>query len=379
MLPLEGIRVVEIAQNLAGPIVAEILAHMGADVIKVERPEGDDARRWGPPFHKGTSPGYLAVNANKRSITVDLKDTTAVARLIELIGEADVLVQNLRPGSLEALGLGAGVLTQRYPRLVYCSVWAFGRTGPLKLKPGYEPMVQAFSGLMMMNGDEGGPPTRIGTSILDYGTGMWAAMGVLAALVRRAQTGGGCVVDASLFETGLAWLKGHYASFRASGAVPERHRTGSNRVVPFQAFETKTGPLIVAAGNDRLFVKLAGVLGHPEWVKDPRFATNATRVEHKATLCAMIDEIFITRSKGEWIDLLEGEGVPCSVINSLPEAAAHPQAAALDMIQPVPGDDFSLVALPLSFDGARPKIVQAPPTIGEHDKSFAAGERWRAR
>jgi len=359
--------------------VAEILAHMGADVIKVERPEGDDARRWGPPFHKGTSPGYLAVNANKRSITVDLKDTTAVARLIELIGEADVLVQNLRPGSLEALGLGAGVLTQRYPRLVYCSVWAFGRTGPLKLKPGYEPMVQAFSGLMMMNGDEGGPPTRIGTSILDYGTGMWAAMGVLAALVRRAQTGGGCVVDASLFETGLAWLKGHYASFRASGAVPERHRTGSNRVVPFQAFETKTGPLIVAAGNDRLFVKLAGVLGHPEWVKDPRFATNATRVEHKATLCAMIDEIFITRSKGEWIDLLEGEGVPCSVINSLPEAAAHPQAAALDMIQPVPGDDFSLVALPLSFDGARPKIVQAPPTIGEHDKSFAAGQRWRAR
>ena len=379
MLPLEGIRVVEIAQNLAGPIVAEILAHMGADVIKVERPEGDDARRWGPPFHKGTSPGYLAVNANKRSITVDLKDKTAVARLVELIGEADVLVQNVRPGSLEALGLGADVLTQRYPRLVYCSVWAFGRTGPLKLKPGYEPMVQAFSGLMMMNGDEGGPPTRIGTSILDYGTGMWAAMGVLAALVRRARTGGGCVVDASLFETGLAWLKGHYASFRASGAVPERHRTGSNRVVPFQAFETKTGPLIVAAGNDRLFVKLAGVLGHPEWVTDRRFVTNGARVEHKATLCAMIDEIFITRSKGEWIDLLEGEGVPCSVINSLPEAAAHPQVVALDMIQPVPGDDFSLVALPLSFDGARPKIVQAPPAIGEHDKSFAAGERWRAR
>jgi crotonobetainyl-CoA:carnitine CoA-transferase CaiB-like acyl-CoA transferase len=377
MLPLTGVRVVEIAQNLAGPIVGEILAHMGADVIKVERPEGDDARRWGPPFHKGTSPGYLAVNANKRSITVDLKDKTAVARLTELIGEADVLVQNLRPGSLEALGLGADVLTQRYPRLVYCSVWAFGRTGPLKLKPGYEPMVQAFSGLMMMNGDEGGPPTRIGTSILDYGTGMWAAMGVLAALVRRAQSGAGGIVDASLFETGLAWLKGHYASFRASGAVPERHRTGSNRVVPFQAFETKTGPLIVAAGNDRLFVKLTGVLGHPEWVKDPRFATNAARVEHKAILCALIDEIFATRAKGEWIDLLEAEGVPCAVINSLPEAAAHPQVAALDMIQPVPGDDFSLVALPLSFDGTRPKIHRAPPAVGEHDRDLAQSRgRW---
>ena len=377
MLPLEGVRVVEIAQNLAGPMAAEILAHMGADVIKVERPEGDDARRWGPPFHKGTSPGYLAVNANKRSISVDLKDRAAVERLLPLIAEADVLVQNLKPGSLEALGLGADVLPQRYPRLIYCSVWAFGRTGPLKLKPGYEPMVQAFSGLMMMNGDEGGPPTRIGTSILDYGTGMWAAMGVLGALVGRATTGRGCIVDASLLETGLAWLKGHYASFRASGAVPERHRTGSNRVVPFQAFETKTGPLIVAAGNDRLFARLAAVLGHPEWPKDPRFTTNAARVEHQAELLAMIDEIFLGRSKGEWIDLLEAEGVPCAVINSLPEAAAHPQTLALGMLQPVPGDDFSLVALPLSFDGQRPPIRLAPPAVGQHDGSFAAGHCWR--
>jgi crotonobetainyl-CoA:carnitine CoA-transferase CaiB-like acyl-CoA transferase len=379
MLPLAGVRVVEIAQNLAGPMAAEILAHMGADVLKVERPEGDDARRWGPPFHKGTSPGYLAVNANKRSISVDLKDKAAVARLTELIGEADVLVQNLRPGSLEALGLGAEGLTARYPQLIYCSVWAFGNRGPLKLKPGYEPMVQAFSGLMMMNGDEGGPPTRIGTSILDYGTGMWAAMGVLGALVGRATTGRGCVVDASLFETGLAWLKGHFASFRTSGKVPERHRTGSNRVVPFQAFETKTGPLIVSAGNDRLFARLAGALGHPEWAADPRYATNAARVERRAELCALIDAIFLRRSKGEWIDLLEAEGVPCAVINSLPDAAAHPQVADLDMIQPMPGDDFSLVAFPVSFDGARPKIRRAPPAVGEHNADLEKSQgRWPA-
>ena len=377
MLPLEGVRVVEIAQNLAGPIAAEILAHMGADVIKVERPEGDDARRWGPPFHKGTSPGYLAVNANKRSISVDLKDRAAVERLLPLIGEADVLVQNLKPGSLEALGLGPDELTARFPRLVYCSVWAFGRTGPMKLKPGYEPMVQAFAGLMMMNGDENGPPTRIGTSILDFGTGMWAAMGVLAALVRRKETGRGGVVDASLYETGLAWMKGHYASFRTSGQVPERHRTGSNRVVPFQAFETKTGPLIVAAGNDRLFVKLAGVLGHPEWPKDPRFATNAARVEHREALLAEVEAIFATRAKGEWIDRLEAEGVPCAPIHTLPEAVAHPQAGALGIIQPVPGDDFSLVALPLSFDGARPAIRRAPPAVGQHNSEVAQhGGRW---
>jgi formyl-CoA transferase len=187
------------------------------------------------------------------------------------------------------------------------------------------------------------------------------------------------VVDASLYETGLAWLKGHFASFRTSGVVPERHRTGSNRVVPFQAFETRTGPVIVAAGNDRLFVKLAGVLGHPEWTTDGRFKTNAARVENRPALCKMIDEIMATRSKGEWIDRLEAEGVPCSIINSLPEATAHPQAAALEMIQPMPGEDFSLVALPVSFDGARPKIRSAPPAVGEHDKAFAAGERWRKR
>jgi len=367
MLPLEGIRVVELAQNLAGPMAAEILAHLGADVIKVERPEGDDARKWGPPFWKGVSPGFLAVNANKRGIRLDLKDEASLAWLLDFLGTADVLVQNLRPGALEELGLGAEALRARYPRLIYCSVWAFGRSGPLRMKPGFEPMVQAFSGLMMMNGDEGGPPTRIGTSILDYGTGMWTAMGALAGLVQRQRTGRGCVVDASLYETGLAWLKGHFASYRASGEVPERHRTGSQRVVPFQGFETKTGTIIVAAGNDRLFAKLAAVVGHPEWARDPRFITNAARVANKPALLALLEAILRTRTKGEWIDLLEAGGVPCGPIHTLPEAVTQPQAEAIGIIQPIPGDDYEVVALPLSFDGERPPIRRAPPRIGEHD------------
>jgi len=370
VLPLENIRVVEIAQNLAGPMAAEILAHMGADVVKVERPEGDDARKWGPPFWKGVSPGFLAVNANKRGITLDLKDPESVAWLMDFLGDADVLVQNLRPGSLEELGLGPDVLLARHPRLVYCSVWAFGSTGPLKLKPGFEPMVQAFSGLMMMNGDEGGPPTRIGTSILDYGTGMWTAMGALAGLVQRQRTGRGCVVDASLYETGLAWLKGHFASFRASGEVPERHRTGSQRVVPFQGFETKTGTIIVAAGNDRLFAKLAAVVGHPEWAKEERFATNAARVANKPALLSLLEAIFPTRTKGEWIDLLEAGGVPCGPIHSLPEAVAQPQAEAIGIIQSLPGDDYDVVSLPISFDGQRPPIRRAPPRLGEHNEEI---------
>jgi crotonobetainyl-CoA:carnitine CoA-transferase CaiB-like acyl-CoA transferase len=376
---LEGVRVLELGANLAGPVAGEILAHMGADVLKVERPEGDDARGWGPPFWKGVSPGFLAVNANKRSITVDLKDAEAVAELIELIGEADVLVQNMRPGSLEPLGLGAEALTTRFPRLVYCSVWAFGRTGPLKLKPGYEPLLQAFSGLMMQNGDEGGPPTRIGTSILDYGTGMWTAIGALAGLVHRASTGRGTIVDASLFETGLAWMKGHHVSYLSSGQMPERHRTGSNRVVPFEAFETSTGPIVIAAGNDRLFAKLAGAVGHPEWASDARYATNAGRVANKAELCEAIAAIVRTRARGEWIDRLEAEGVPCAIINALPEAVAHPQAQALGIVQRVPGDDdLTLIGLPLSFDGARPAIRRPPPTkIGEHDHELRAAKgRW---
>jgi crotonobetainyl-CoA:carnitine CoA-transferase CaiB-like acyl-CoA transferase len=382
MLPLTGVKVVELANNVAGPYAAFILAALGADVLKVERPEGgDDARGWGPPFWKGTSPGFLAVNANKRSITVDLKDKDAVAELVGLIGEADVLIQNMRPGSLDALGLGAEALTKQFPRLVYCSVWAFGRTGPMKLKPGYEPLLQAFSGLMMQNGDEGGPPTRIGTSILDYGTGMWTAIGALAGLVHRAATGKGTIVDASLFETGLAWMKGHYLSFQSSGQMPERHRTGSNRVVPFESFDTATGPIIIAAGNDRLFAKLAKLVGHPEWGTDARYATNQARVAHKDELIGAIQAIVAGRSKGEWIDALEAEGVPCGVINALPEAVATPQAKALGIIQPVPGDeDLTVIGLPLSFNGERPTIRKPPPKkIGEHDGELRAAKgRWPA-
>jgi len=367
MLPLTGISVVELGQNLAGPFAAEVLGHLGADVVKIERPEGDDARHWGPPFWKGVSPAFLAVNANKRSISVDLKDPRVAAWLADFIGAADVLVQNLRPGSAEALGLGPDRLTARYPRLIYCSVWAFGSRGPLAPKPGYEPMVQAFSGLMTMNAAEGEPPTRMGTSVLDYGTGMWTAVGALAGLVNRAQTGRGSIVDASLLETGLAWLKGHVASFTVSGIVPERHRTGSHRLVPFQGFETRTGPIIIAAGNDRLFAKLASVLGHPEWATDPRFSTNPARVTHKAELLPQIEQILLTRSKGEWIDRLEAAGVPCAPINGLDEVLALPQTAALGMIHQMPGDGPALVRLPLAFDGVRPGIRRPPPQIGEHN------------
>jgi len=369
MLPLEGVRVVEVAQNLAGPYCAEILAHLGADVVKVERPQGgDDTRGWGPPFLDGAGSSFHAVNLGKRSIALDLKDAKARARLLELVGDADVLVQNLRPGSMEALGLDAPALLAKFPRLVYCSMWAMGSAGPLKDHPGFDPMVQAFSGMMMMSGEPGGPPIRIGTQLLDHGTGMWAAIGVLAALVRRTATGRGGLVDTSLFETALGWWTIHYAGYAMSGEVPQRHPSGSAKLIVFQGFEAKNGPLVIAAGNDRLFAKLASALGREDWARDPRFRNNAGRFEHREEILGEVARIVATRTKGEWIDCLQAAGVPCAPVNTLPEALAEPQTEAVGMLQPVPGLDLRLMGLPLMLDGARPPIRRRAPHLGEHTR-----------
>ncbi len=369
MLPLQGVRVIEIAQNLAGPYCAEILAHLGADVIKVERPEGgDDTRGWGPPFLEGAGTSFHAVNLGKRSIAVDLKDAAAVKRLRELIDGADVVVQNLRPGSVEALGLDAPALIARNPRLVYCSLRALGSVGPLKDRPGFEPMVQAFAGMMLMSGQPDGPPIRIGTQVLDHGTGMWAAIGVLAALFRRSATGKGGVVDTSLFETALGWWTIFYASYAISGEVPVRHATGSPKLIVFQGFESRNGPLVIAAANDRLFAKLAVALGRADWAGDARFATNAGRYEHREEILAEVARIVASRTKGEWIDILEAAGVPCAPVNTLPEMLAEPQTEAVGMLQPVPGMNLRLMGLPVMLDGKRPPISRRAPHLGEHTR-----------
>ncbi len=370
-LPLAGVKVLELAQNLAGPFAGETLARLGADVVKVERPEGgDDARGWGPPFLEGAGAVFHNVNGGKRSITLDLKDSQAVAWVKEYVTGVDVVLQNMRPGSLEELGLGPEMLRAINPRLIYCSLSAFGPVGPLKDRPGYEPMMQAFAGLFMVSGIEGGPPYRIGVPTLDVGSGMWATIGILAALVRRAQTGAGCVVDASLFETALGWLSGHFASFRISGEVPKRHPTGSVRLVPFEGFQTKTGPIVVAAANDRLFATLAKTLGHPEWASDPRFKTNKDRFAHKQILLSEIESVLKSEPQSEWLARLEKAGVPCAPINTLKEVLAEPQVEASGIIQKVPGLDLELMALPLRFDGERPPLAGPTPGLGEHNKEM---------
>jgi crotonobetainyl-CoA:carnitine CoA-transferase CaiB-like acyl-CoA transferase len=373
-LPLAGIKVLELAQNLAGPFAGETLARLGADVVKVERPEGgDDARGWGPPFLAGVGSGFHGVNAGKRSITLDLKNPSDVAWVKQYVTGVDVVLQNMRPGSLEELGLGAEALRALNPRLIYCSLSAFGPVGPLKDRPGYEPMMQAFAGLFWVSGTEGAPPFRIGVPTLDVGSGMWAVIGILAALLRRAQTGVGGVVDASLFETALAWNSGQFASYRISGEIPRRHPTGSVRLVPFEGFQTQTGMIVIAAANDRLFATLARTLEHPEWAGDPRFRTNADRHKNKEILLADIEGVLKTRPAIEWLERLEQAGIPCAPINTLKDVLAEPQTAASGMIQKVPGLDMEVMGLPLRFDGERPPLPGTTPALGEHNTAIKGG------
>jgi crotonobetainyl-CoA:carnitine CoA-transferase CaiB-like acyl-CoA transferase len=372
MLPLAGIKVVEIAQNLAGPYAAEILGMLGAEVVKIERPGGDDARGWGPPFVDGVATSFHAVNRNKRSVALDLKDPKAVAWLREFVRDADILVQNMRPGTLDALGLGAGALRALNPRLIYCNLHAFGARGPMARAPGYEPIVQAFAGMFSVNGTANGPPSRVGMQVLDLGTGVWAALGCLAALQRRQATGEGCVVDTSLLETGLGWMAQHIAGFGATGRQPPRDRTGNPKLIVFQAFDTADGEIVVAAANDRLFARFCAALGHPEWGADPRFGTNRDRIAHRDILVPMLAEAMRTRTSAEWEAALEAAGIPCSPIHDIAAATAHPQVRALGILQPVPGVALEGVGLPVSFDGARPPVRQGAPALGEANAALGA-------
>ncbi|SDR47936.1 Crotonobetainyl-CoA:carnitine CoA-transferase CaiB [Rhizobiales bacterium GAS191] len=361
---LTGVRVIELGQALAAPFAAEILADLGAEVIKAEKPDGgDDARHWGPPFWGEDAALFHQMNRNKTSMTVDLKDETERARFIELIGTQDVFLHNLRPGVAATLGIGAAGMRQRFPRLIYGELGAFGHRGPLADKPGYELLLQAFGGLMSVTGEPGRGPVRCGPSIVDLGTGMWAAIGILAALVRRAATGEGCLIQTSLFETALCWGGIHSANYFASGKAPQAEGAGHPSLVPYGAFETGTGPLIIGAGNDRLFAKLALVLGHPEWKDDPRFSENSGRVQNRAALTSLINEALAGGDKEAWAARLEAAGVPAAPILDVPAALAHEQTAALGMVQ-----DGELgvrsIAAPLSIDGERPAMRRSAPAFG---------------
>jgi crotonobetainyl-CoA:carnitine CoA-transferase CaiB-like acyl-CoA transferase len=362
--PLAGTSVVDVTSSLAGPTATQLLAALGADVVKVEPLAGDHARAWGPPFVDGEGAMFLASNAGKRSLAVELGDPRGLEALLRLADRADVLVQSLRPGAAEKHGFGPDIVRARNPQLVYCSIGAFGSRGPLSGRPGYDPLLQAASGIMSVTGEAGRPPVRVGVSLIDLGTGVWAALGVLAALYEREHTGTGRTLELSLYETALSLLASQLVGYLAAGVVPGREGSAFPQIAPYQVFPTQDGDLMVVAGNDKLFGALCDVLGAPELTGDPRFLTNPDRVANRAELVALLEKRTRERESAELLETLVAAGVPASPVHDVGEAARSPQTEALGILQSL--GDFVTVAAPLSADGERVRHHAAPPALGAH-------------
>jgi crotonobetainyl-CoA:carnitine CoA-transferase CaiB-like acyl-CoA transferase len=360
--PLEGIRVVDVTSSLAGPTATQLLAALGADVVKVEPLGGDHARDWGPPFVEGEGAMFLASNSGKRSIAVDLSDPRGLEALLRLADRSDVLVQSLRPGAAEQHGLGADAVRSRNPRLVYCSIGAFGGTGPLSRQPGYDPLLQAASGIMSVTGVDEMPPVRVGVSLVDFGTGLWAALGVVAALRERDRTGEGRTIDVSLYETALSLLSYQLVGYVGTGEIPGREGSAFAQIAPYQVFATRDGELMIVAGNDKLFRELCRVLDVEELVADERFRTNPDRVRHRAELVAPLEAAIRERGTDELLAALIASGIPASPVRNVGEAAEHEQTRALGMLQALGG--LTTVAQPLSVDGERVRHRTPPPELG---------------
>ncbi len=366
--PLAGIKVIEIGQALAGPLAGAIMADMGADVIKIEKPDGgDDARGWGPPFIEEASIMFHITNRNKRSVTLDMKDAAGIEKLKSLVRNADILIQNLRSGVVSDLGIGPDDMRAINPRLIYCSIWAFGSKGPLSKAPGFDPLLQAFGGVMMQTGRHEDPPTFCAPAINDKATAQWCVIGALAALQQRHVTGQGCVIDTSLLDSAASWVDSSLATYHVTGELSRRTGAATPTIVPYQVFETADRPLVIAAGYDRLFHKLAAVLGCPEWVTDPRFARGRDRFLHRDALIGLMKPILTSRTRAEWLAAFEAAGVPCSPVNTIAELEQTEQFKASDLIRTLPGSGLPVVGLPISFDGQRPHPHAGAPRLGQHN------------
>jgi len=368
-LPLAGICVVEIGHSLAAPYAGMILGSLGAEVIKIENAgKGDYARDWGPPFIDGAAALFHAINHGKSSISMSFGNPEEVTLLKGLIERrADVVLQNLKAGGVEKYGLGAAQLMADKPSLVYCNLGAFGTVGPLREKPGYDPLVQALGGLMSFMGGPGQPSSRIPVSINDMGTGLWAAVGVLAALFRRQVSGVGELVDVSLYETALSWGGMQIADYMACGALPGRWGSGTAGIVPHQAFDCADATIMVAAGNDGLFRKLCAVLGVAALADDPRFVTNGARVSNRVALIELLQKAFGAKPASYWLDTLDSAGIPSGPIQTIDQVVAHEQTQALDILRRTSDDAATIVGLPISFGGVRPDNIGRTPGLGEHN------------
>lgn len=380
---LQGVKVVDLTTNVAGPFATQVLGDLGADVIKVERPAGDDTRGWGPPYWPdGESVTFSTLNRNKRSVVIDLATSAGKQRLRQLLVEADVVVQSMRPGAFDRLGFSEDVLRELNPGLVQCQITGFGATGPAAMKPAYDPLMQAFSGLMSLTGEPGRAPVRIPVSILDKGSGLWAVIGILNALRLRDRTGRGSTVSTSLLETALKWEPTQLAGVAADGSVAGQLGSATLGIAPYQAFAAKDRHLVVAVGNERLWDKFCRALERPDWPDDERFLTNADRFVNRELLAAEIEDELGRHEAAHWVEVFESVGIPCALIRRVDEVLEDEQVAATGVIEQVEHPDnprYLMVHTPILTDGRRFDVRRRPPTLGEHsgqgfDAAHSEGE-----
>jgi formyl-CoA transferase len=371
--PLAGIKVLDLSRVLAGPWCTQLLADLGAEVTKIERPgTGDDTRHWGPPWQgegdERVAAYFLSANRGKKSAAIDFARPEGAALVRRLAEQSDVIVENFKVGGLKKFGLDAESLRATNRRLVVASITGFGQDGPYSDRAGYDFIIQGMSGMMSItgqpDGEPGGGPLRVGVAVVDLFTGMYTATAILAALFRRERTGEGAHIDAALFDTSLAMLANQVSNALVSGKDPPRQGNTHPNIVPYQPFEAADKPLIVAVGNDRQFARLAELCGHPEWVSDDRFATNAARVGNRAEMVRLIGECIREKPAAEWFAKLDGAGIPAGPINAISEALADVQAQHRQMVRTIAG--MPLMGSPVRLNGERADSDLPPPGLGEH-------------
>ncbi len=371
---LSDVVVIDLSRVLAGPYCTMMLGDMGATVIKIEQPgKGDDTRHFGPPYVAGESAYYLGLNRNKRSITLDFNNPEHKKRLFELVSKTTVLVENFRPGMLERQGLGYETLRAMNPGLIYCSISGYGHDGPYAMRPGYDFVAQAESGIMSVTGEVEGEPQRVGSPVADVSAGLYACMSILASLHVREKTGKGQHIDISLLEAAVSLLSNVSSNFLISGEEAQRYGNGHPNIVPYQAFRTQDGYIVVSCGNDRLYQTFCRLLGREDLATDPRFATNPQRVRNREELVPILQELFLQRETGDWLTALRAAGIPCGPINTVSQVFSDPHLQARGFIweceHPTAGT-IKLSGSPIRLSETPTRLYKAPPLLGEDNDTL---------
>lgn len=375
-LPLSGYRVLDLSRILAGPYCTMILGDQGAEILKVERPgAGDDTRTWGPPFAGGESAYYLCCNRNKRSIALDLKKPEGIALILELVKASDVLVHNFTPGLMDRFGLGYETLHEQNPKLVYASISAYGQDGPYRDRPGYDMVLSAVGGLMYITGEQDGPPCKVGVAITDVLTGVYASGAITSALLWRERSGQGQHLDISLLDAQVSALANIASNYLVAGKEAQRWGTAHESIIPYQVFQAKDRPIAIAVANQKLWENFSRAVGRPDWLEDPRFASNPARVEHREVLLPEVRAVMASKTCDEWMAILVDAAVPCGPVNDMEHLFADPQLHHRKMVEKIPHPtigELQLAGIPIKYSETPGAVRRHPPLLGEHTDEILA-------